>query len=174
MLSTTLKSKADEHAYAADVCKNMDDFKQLYRMQFDKRKLKRRFDLYVVTKRTERKKLAIKQLAKIKSITSKTSDWTTYSTTFFTKDYNTAHNSTDESQARELFCEDFDASDVYNNVEEAQEHILFYRSICQLALHIEERTKDAMEAMIFDEPYFPSRVAPSSRSKPCAQKAKKN
>ena len=168
MLTTTLKSKADEHAYANDVSKNMDDFKTLYRAQFDRRKLKRRFELYVVTKRAELKKLAIKQLAKIKSITSKSSDWATYSAAFFTKDYNTTHNSKDESQARELFCEDFDASDVYNNVEEAQEHILFYRSICQLALHIEERTKDAMEAMIFDEPYFPS------RSKPQAQKGKKN
>jgi len=148
MLTTsTLKSTADEHTFAADVCKEMKHFKTNYYGSSDTRKLKRRFDRYVVTKRAELKKLAMQQLAKIKTINDRTTNWASDSASFFTKGYNTTHDAKDESQARELFIEDFNASDVYNDLEEAQEHILFYRAISKLALHFEEQTKDAMEYM---------------------------
>ena len=165
MLTATIKSEADAEAFAADVCNMMNDFRRLYNFGFDKRKLQRRLERYIAAKRTELKKLALKELAVVKQISGEASDWASASSTYFAKDFNPAHDSKDESQKRELFMEEFQGSDVRNTLDTAIERIELYRVISKLGMAMERVIKDAMEAMVFPKPFVPSRPLPSSRSK---------
>ena len=164
-----LKSIADIEAFESDVCKTMDHFKDLYRQTHGQGNLKHRFERYVVTKRGYLKKVTLQQLAEFTKLATLTSMKARWSADYFKGYYNTAHDAKDQSQAGTLRNECWHAASLDVDLEDAQKHLRFHMAICALAVRFEAAAKDAMEAMIFEEPYFPPRITRSSRGKPAVQ-----
>jgi hypothetical protein len=164
-----LKSIADIQAFESDVCTTMDHFKDLYRQTHGQGNLKHRFERYVLTKRGYLKKVTLQQLAEFTKLTTRTSMKAQWSTDYFKGYYNIAHDAKDQSQAGCLCNEWSHALSIDFDLEHAQKHLRFHKAICALAVRFEATTKDAMEAMIFEEPYFPPRITRSSRGKPAVQ-----
>ena len=146
-----LTTKEQMDSFAADVCKKMEHFTITHRvMAYQRRVIKRRFERFVIERRTELRKRIQHQLAQIERISKRAVDWTAGTKRFFSKYYSITQAVGEGNQSNEVFCERFTAGDVRNTLDEATAHIEKYRVICRLMIHLEEQAKTAAAAMAKD------------------------